>query len=156
MRFKIFCILLYITINNSAQTIQIVKFNELKQQVFNHSDTTYVINFFASWCKPCLEEMPTFLQFIDSTKNSKTKVLFVSLDFKYQLDKSLKAVVKKYNLPPIYLLDEPNGNNWINKIDKNWSGAIPATLIVKKGKKKKFIESVITYQNLINLTKWKN
>jgi hypothetical protein len=51
------------------------------------------------------------------------------------------------------LLDEPNGNNWINDIDKNWSGAIPATLIVKKGKKKHFIEAVITYQNLINLTK---
>lgn len=153
MRFKIFCILLFITLNSSAQTIQIIKFNELKQRVFNHSDTTYVINFFASWCKPCLEEMPTFLQFIDSTKNTKIKVLLVSVDLKNELDKSLKTVVKKYNLPPIYLLDEPNGNNWINQIDKNWSGAIPATLIVKEGKKKHFIVSPITYQNLINLTK---
>jgi len=152
MRFKIFCILLFITINNSAQTIQIVEFNELKQRVFNHSDTTYVINFFASWCKPCLEEIPTFIQFIDSTKNTKTKVLFVSVDLKNELNKSLIAVVKKYSLPPIYLLDEPNGNNWISDIDKNWSGAIPATLIVKKGRKKHFITSTITYQNLINLT----
>ncbi len=153
---KIVCITLVVlsfSNNTEAQSIQIVKFNELKQRVFNHSDTTYVVNFFASWCKPCLEEIPTFMQFIDSTKNTKTKVLFVSVDLKNELDKSLKTVVEKYNLPPIYLLDETNANNWINNIDKNWSGAIPATLIVKKGKKKHFLTSTITFQNLINLTK---
>jgi hypothetical protein len=96
--------------------------------------------------------MPTFIEFIDSTKNTKIKVLFISMDSKNELDKNLKKVVEKYNLPPIYLLDEPSGNNWINDIDKNWSGAIPATLIVKKGRKKHFITSTITYQNLINLT----
>jgi thiol-disulfide isomerase/thioredoxin len=152
---KIVCftlVVLFFINNTKAQSIQIVKFDGLKNITFNKSDTTYVINFFASWCKPCLEEIPTFIQFIDSTKNTKTKVLFVSVDLKNELNKSLIAVVKKYSLPPIYLLDEPNGNNWISDIDKNWSGAIPATLIVKKGGKKHFITSTITYQNLINLT----
>ncbi len=152
---KIVCftlVVLFFINNTKAQSIQIVKFDGLKNITFNKSDTTYVINFFASWCKPCLEEIPTFIQFIDSTKNTKTKVLFVSVDLKNELNKSLIAVVKKYSLPPIYLLDEPNGNNWISNIDKNWSGAIPATLIVKKGRKKHFITSTITYQNLINLT----
>jgi thiol-disulfide isomerase/thioredoxin len=152
---KIVCItlvVLWFSNNTKAQSIQIVKFNELKQRVFNHSDTTYVVNFFASWCKPCLDEMPTFIEFIDSTKNTKIKVLFISMDSKNELDKNLKKVVEKYNLPPIYLLDEPSGNNWINYIDKNWSGTIPATLIVKKGRKKHFITSTITFQNLINLT----
>ena len=152
---KIVCftlVVLFFINNTKAQSIQIVKFDGLKNIIFNKSDTTYVINFFASWCKPCLEEIPTFIQFIDSTKNTKTKVLFVSVDLKNELNKSLIAVVKKYSLPPIYLLDESNGNNWISDIDKNWSGAIPATLIVKKGRKKHFITSTITYQNLINLT----
>jgi thiol-disulfide isomerase/thioredoxin len=152
---KIVCftlVVLFFINNTKAQSIQIVKFDGLKNIIFNKSDTTYVINFFASWCKPCLEEIPTFIQFIDSTKNTKTKVLFVSVDLKNELNKSLIAVVKKYSLPPIYLLDEPNSNNWISDIDKNWSGAIPATLIVKKGRKKHFITSTITYQNLINLT----
>jgi len=89
MRFNIFYILLIISINCSAQHIQVIKFNELKQRVFNQSDTTYVVNFFASWCAPCLKEIPAFLQLIDSTQNSKTKVLLVSVDFKTNAEKTL-------------------------------------------------------------------
>jgi thiol-disulfide isomerase/thioredoxin len=151
MRFIIFCILLIISINCSAQHIQVIKFNELKQRVFNQSDTTYVVNFFASWCAPCLKEIPAFLQLIDSSQNSKTKVLLVSVDFKTDAKKNLEPIINKYQLPPIYLLDEPNGNIWINEIDDNWSGAIPATLIVKKNKKRKFIVTSLTYPKLIKL-----
>jgi len=151
MRFNIFCILLVISINCSAQHIQVIKFNELKQRVFNQSDTTYVVNFFASWCAPCLKEIPAFLQLIDSLQNSKTKVLLVSVDFKTNAEKNLEPIINKYQLPPIYLLDEPNGNIWINEIDNNWSGAIPATLIVKKNKKRKFIVTSLTYPKLIKL-----
>jgi thiol-disulfide isomerase/thioredoxin len=112
-----------------------------------------VVNFFASWCAPCLKEIPAFLQLIDSTQNSKTKVLLVSVDFKTDAEKNLEPIINKYQLPPIYLLDEPNGNIWINKIDNNWSGAIPATLIVKKNKKRKFIVTNLTYAKLIKFIK---
>jgi len=151
MRFNIFCTLLIISINCKAQSIQVIKFNELKQRVFNQTDTTYVVNFFASWCAPCLKEIPAFLQLIDSTQNTKTKVLLVSVDFKTDAEKNLETIINKYQLPPIYLLDEPNGNIWINEIDNNWSGAIPATLIIKKNKKRKFIVTSLTYPKLIKL-----
>jgi thiol-disulfide isomerase/thioredoxin len=153
MRFNIFCILLIIAINCKAQSIQVIKFNELKQRVFNKSDTTYVVNFFASWCAPCLKEIPAFLQLIDSSQNSKTKVLLVSVDFKIDAEKNLEPIINKYLLPPIYLLDEPNGNVWINEIDNNWSGAIPATLIVKKNRKRRFIVTSLTFAKLIKLIK---
>ena len=153
MRFNIFCILLIIAINCKAQSIQVIKFNELKQRVFNKSDTTYVVNFFASWCAPCLKEIPAFLQLIDSSQISKTKVLLVSVDFKIDAEKNLEPIINKYLLPPIYLLDEPNGNVWINEIDNNWSGAIPATLIVKKNRKRRFIVTSLTFAKLNKLIK---
>ena len=153
MRFNIFCILLIIAINCKAQSIQVIKFNELKQRVYNNSDTLYVVNFFASWCAPCLKEIPAFLQLIDSSQNSKTKVLLVSVDFKTDAEKNLEPIINKYLLPPIYLLDEPNGNIWINEIDNNWSGAIPATLIVKKNRKRRFIVTSLTFAKLIKLIK---
>jgi thiol-disulfide isomerase/thioredoxin len=112
-----------------------------------------VVNFFASWCAPCLKEIPAFLQLIDSSQNSKTKVLLVSVDFKIDAEKNLEPIINKYLLPPIYLLDEPNGNVWINEIDNNWSGAIPATLIVKKNRKRRFIVTSLTFAKLIKLIK---
>jgi thiol-disulfide isomerase/thioredoxin len=151
----VFITLIFFLLYNktNAQHIQIVKFDGLKQRIFNQSDTTYVVNFFASWCAPCLKEIPAFLQLIDSTQNTKTKVLFVSVDFKTDAEKNLEPILNKYHLPPIYLLDEPNGNVWINDIDNNWSGAIPATLIVKKNRKRKFIVTSLTYPKLIKLIK---
>lgn len=152
---KIVCItfvVLCFSNNTKAQTIQIVKFYTLKQSVYNNSDTVYVVNFFASWCKPCIQEIPEFLTFDKGIKNSKIKLVFVSVDLKKDQEKLLQ-IVQKYSLQNVFLLDETNANNWINKIDKHWSGTIPATLIIKKGKHKKFIADAISSETLYNLTK---
>lgn len=152
MRFITFSILFIIAVNCNGQHIQVIKFNELKQRVYNNSDTVYVVNFFASWCKPCIKEIPEFLSFSKEIKSNKIKLVFVSLDFKNSQE-NLIGIVKEYNLKNVYLLDESNANNWIDKINKNWSGSIPATLIIKKGKYKKFIADSISHETLFNLTK---
>jgi len=150
----VFFLILIAVINKNiySQNIQILKFDALKQCIYNNSDTVYVVNFFASWCKPCIQEIPEFVKFASAIKNSKTKLVFVSLDSKNDQEKLLK-IIQQYSLQNVYLLNESNANNWINKIDKHWSGAIPATLIVKKGKHKKFIADVISSQTLFKLTK---
>ena len=148
----LFGFLVVLNLNLRSQNVQIVKFDALKQCIYNNSDTVYVVNFFASWCKPCLKEMPEFITFDKGIKNSKIKMLYVSLDIKNDQEKLLK-IVQQYSLQNVYLLDESNANNWINKIDKHWSGAIPATLIVKKGKYKKFIADAISSQTLFKLIK---
>ncbi len=150
----VFFLVLIAVINKNiySQNIQILKFDALKQCIYNNSDTVYVVNFFASWCKPCLLEIPEFVTFDKGIKNSKIKLLYVSLDIKNDQEKLLK-IVQQYSLQNVYLLDESNANNWINKIDKHWSGAIPATLIVKKGKYKKFIADAISSQTLFKLIK---
>lgn len=154
MQKKLVVILFFFFIiqNSIAQNIQIVKFEALKQCLYNNSDTVYIANFFASWCKPCIQELPEFVSFAKDIKNSKIKLVFVSVDFKKNQENLLK-IVQKYSLQNVYLLDETNANNWINKIDKHWSGAIPATLIIKKGKRKKFIANAISSETLYNLTK---
>ena len=154
MHIKLVILLVFflITQKSSAQNIQVLKFDALKQCIYNKSDTVYVVNFFASWCKPCIQEMPELLCFANAIKNSKTKLVFVSLDFKKNQEKLLQ-IVQQYSLQNVYLLDESNANNWINKIDKHWSGAIPATLIIKKGKNKKFIVDAISCETLFKFTK---
>jgi len=148
----LFGFLIVLNLNLRSQNIQIVKFDALKQHIYNNSDTVYIVNFFASWCKPCIQEMPELLSFAKGIKNSKIKLVFVSVDFKKDQEKLLQ-IVQKNNLQNVYLLDESNVNNWINKVDKQWSGAIPATLIIKKGKHKKFIADAISSETLYNLTK---
>jgi thiol-disulfide isomerase/thioredoxin len=98
------------------------------------SKKTLVVNFWATWCKPCVEELPAF----DSLckPNSDFKILLVSLDFKEDIDKKVKPFLEKHKIScECVVLDEINGNDYINLVSKDWSGAIPATLFVKKDKK---------------------
>ncbi len=100
------------------------------------NDTTYVVNFWATFCKPCNEEIPFFIQLIEQYKLKKVKLLLVSVDLASYLPKKLPAFIKanKYKTNHAWL-NETNADYFCNKIDSSWSGAIPATIIVnnKKG-----------------------
>ncbi len=116
-------------LGKSQSVSKVYKIDELVNRI-NNADTTYIINFWATWCKPCVAELPSF----DSlSKISKVKVLLVSLDFKEDLEKKVNPFLKSHNIKmECVLLDEINGNDFINKVDKSWTGAIPATLIKNK------------------------
>jgi thiol-disulfide isomerase/thioredoxin len=136
----------------SAQKPTVYKINDLLNRINNTSDTTYVVNFWATWCKPCVAELPEFEKLhIDSKeKNRKVKVLLVSMDFVEELNKKLKDFLAKNKYTcEIVLLDEINGNDFINKISEKWSGAIPATLITNKDKTQNYFhEGKMTFDGL--------
>ncbi|WP_317897421.1 TlpA disulfide reductase family protein [Aurantibacillus circumpalustris] len=119
-------------------------------KLFGNNDTTYVINFWATWCKPCVEELPAFDSLSVLKSNSPVKVILVSIDFKEELGKKVMPFLAKHSVKSTcVLLDEVNGNDFIDRISPLWSGAIPATLI-KKGNKKVFIEKKIKLTELLS------
>ena len=142
------------TLCAQSSSIKVIDFKTLQTLTNNNTDTTYVINFFASWCKPCLKELPEFIEFANNNQDHAIKVIFVSLDFKSDSN-ALESIINKYNITQsVYLLDEPNANKWINDIDPTWSGAIPATLIINPAQKRRtFIEDSMTYDTLKQLIK---
>ncbi len=136
-------------ISLNAQKPVVYKINDLTKRIFNNSDTTYVVNFWATWCKPCVAELPEFEK-VHTAKYNNVKVILVSMDFKEELDKKLKDFLDKTKYTcEVVLLDEINGNDFINKISEQWSGAIPATLITRKNKSRtEFHEGKITAEKL--------
>ena len=112
------------------------------------NDTTYVINFWATWCAPCVAELPYFDELLEKYKNEKIAVKLVSLDFANQLDISLLPFLKKKQIKSdILILDDNDANNWINKVHPTWSGALPATVIYKNSTKA-FFEKSFTFEAL--------
>ena len=151
------CLLFILFFGNQlfAQKIEVYKIDNLMNRIFNNSDTTYVVNFWATWCKPCVAELPEFEKLNLDYSSKKVKVLLVSMDIKEELEKRVKPFVEKTKYTcEIILLDEVNGNDFINKIYESWSGAIPATLITRKNKSlNEFIEKKVTYDFLIEKIK---
>lgn len=126
------------TENKSSESkIKVMSFDELQPLLHKSNDTTYVINFWATWCAPCIEELPYFEKLGEKYKDKKLKVLMVSLDFSTQIKSRLIPFIEKNKMKnEVVVLDDPNSNRWIPLVDSEWSGAIPATLIYNKNKRK--------------------
>lgn len=130
--------------------VPVVDFEGFQPYLKKTADTTYVVNFWATWCKPCVKELPAFEKLNREYRNEKVKVLLVSLDFIKHYDSKLIPFIKKYNLQSeVILLNDPRSNRWIDKVSPEWSGAIPATVIYR-GDKRGFYEQSFTYEELEN------
>lgn len=124
--------------------------DNLNERLEQGIDTTYVINFWATWCAPCIKELPHFEKLQEEKQKEKLKVLLVSVDFKSQLEKRVIPFVERHSLKnEVFLLNEQDQQEYIDRISKEWSGAIPATLFVK-GKTEKFLEQEFTYPQLLS------
>jgi thiol-disulfide isomerase/thioredoxin len=143
MKKEIFIIMLFfLPLITTAQNSYLMTVDQLFDRVKRGKDTTFVINFWATWCAPCLKELPCFESLQQQYKNEKVKVLLISVDFKPQLVKSVIPFVKNKKLKnEVRLLNEPDQQAYIERIDKKWSGAIPATLFIKEGNRKFFEKS---------------
>lgn len=141
-----FCITIsFISYAQDVQKVELMQYEELMAQYQQMDSVVYVINFWATWCKPCVEELPHFQKVGEEMKNENIQFLFVSLDAKRSLDGVLKKFLIKHPLPGrvILLDDHKRMNEWIPAIQPSWSGAIPATLIYKNNEEKFFIEGEI-------------
>jgi thiol-disulfide isomerase/thioredoxin len=121
-----------------AQQVTVIKLPELQKRLARQTDTTYVVNFWATWCAPCVKELPYFDQLSTTYAKQKVKVLLVSMDYASQLDKKVKPFVLRRGLKSeVVLLNEPDPNSWMDKVDGKWSGALPFTLIFNNKKQQR-------------------
>ncbi len=135
-----------------AQKVSAVyKTDDLLRRI-SHKDTLYVVNFWATWCKPCVEEISTFDSLQKQYSTNPVKVILVCLDFAEHLNKKVNPFLKKKKIrSECVLLDEVNGNDYIDKVHPQWSGAIPATVFVK-GKEKMLQETKLNFKKLSEFT----
>ena len=119
----------------------------------SNKDTTYVINFWATWCGPCVKELPQFDKLQKAFEGKPVKVVLASFDFKDAYPEKLTTyVTRKKLLPQVVWWSETNANEFIPKIDNNWSGGLPATLVVNaRTGYHTFIERPVTSEEIMKM-----
>lgn len=148
---SIVTILLILAAYSANAQVKLLTLNELEQRVAKGNDTTYVVNFWATWCGPCVEELPYFEKLNNENAKKPFKVILMSLDFKSKLKTDVIPFVAKHKIKSeVYLVNEIDQQKFIDRVDKNWSGALPATLILNTDKKvRAFYEQAFTYEQLV-------
>lgn len=127
-----------------------VKWESIQRLLDSPDDSLTVINFWATWCKPCVKELPHFEKLRKEWKDKPLRFRYISLDFKDEKTKRLDPFTSK-NLKGahVWLLDETDYNAWIDRVDPHWEGGIPATLFINNSKKiRKFVATELSGDNL--------
>ncbi|MDQ3846307.1 MAG: TlpA family protein disulfide reductase [Bacteroidota bacterium] len=140
--------LLFISITISAFTQEIPKWKVKDLETFiKDAKQPTIINFWATFCKPCLEELPYIQSLQKKYENAGVQLLLVSLDMSEAFPAKIKSVANKQKLKisSIVFLNETDADLFCPVVDKSWSGAIPASLFInnKKGYRK-FYEEQLT------------
>jgi len=149
MRFLLFAVsVLSFSMASIAQSRPIATYDAdaLMARIAN-PDTTYIVNFWATWCAPCVKELPEFDKLERMSAGKPVKVILVSLDFREDAAHKLPTFVQRRKLKPeVVWFSETDANEFIPKIDTRWGGSIPATLIVGDGsaRRRAFLEGSIT------------
>jgi thiol-disulfide isomerase/thioredoxin len=117
----------------SAQDAKIIKLGKLTEIMESKGGHIQIVNFWATWCAPCVKELPLFEK-LQAEKRADIKIALVSMDLDLDPnpEKVYKFIERKKIKSEVLLLDEQDPNSWIDKIDSNWSGALPATIIINQ------------------------
>ena len=135
---------------------KVIRFDEYEKLIDKQDDKLYVVNFWATWCGPCVKELPDFMAVNEALSDRDDfKMLLVSVDNKKDWESGVIpfATENKLNVD-VYLLDELRRMNyWMPRVDKKWTGSIPATVFYKNGKKLRFVEKALHKEELETIIK---
>ena len=151
MRFTILLFFLGISYTSAwSQTVTVVSWSEFESYLTEESDKVRVVNFWATWCGPCVKELPYFQEAHEALSEEGVEIVLVSLDDAGVVDSKVVPFVNRKGITAsVMLLDETNYNMFIPKVDDRWSGAIPMTLILDNDSDRRtFLEQELSKEEL--------
>ena len=138
----IFVLFIFASSSLTGQKIEYIKISDLEKILRNPDNKLHVLNFWATWCAPCVSEIPAFEKTAKNYDPAKVRFILVSLDFPSQIEKQLIPFLKKNHVTlEVAVMTEVDYNAWIDKVDSSWQGDIPATLFFNNYKKSKYFHS---------------
>jgi thiol-disulfide isomerase/thioredoxin len=157
---KVVSIILFISIINYGQTGKLIQENlevsevtivELNEIIKNREGKVLLINIWATWCVPCKEEFPDLIKISDKY-GEQIELIGISIDYPDEVESKIIPFLNRLEPNFInYVNVESDAEKFINNLNQDWSGAIPATFFYdSKGKQFLFYEGKLSFEEIEN------
>jgi len=116
-------------------TIQDLDEKELVKLAQNDSEELLLINVWATWCVPCMAELPEFVTIRNMYRTRKFRLVTICMDEPGQKEAALKVLKERYVSSTNYFLTIADRDRFADLLDKDWAGPVPYTLLIAPGGK---------------------
>lgn len=117
---------------SKAQKIETISAEQVQTIIKQKTDKkVVVINVWATWCGPCVEEFPDLVELAEKY-SKEIEVMFISADFLEDIDRVKEFLVNQKVTWPTYI-KTGSESDFIEALHPNWTGALPFSIILKKG-----------------------
>ncbi|MFC1550622.1 TlpA family protein disulfide reductase [Candidatus Neomarinimicrobiota bacterium] len=119
--------------SKESLTLEISSANSIIQRIESHAGSEAVlVNFWATWCKPCVEEFPIIVNLKEKYSNQELEAYFVSVDFIDNQNAVINFLTQQGVTGLSFIKPDGEDNSFINAINSKWTGAVPFTVLYSK------------------------
>ncbi len=146
-KFLLFVFLLFGVNLNAQIKVERLDRSGLEKIIKERNGKVLLLNIWATWCLPCREEFPDLVKVAKEFGRAKVEVIGISTDFPEDMKRKIIPFLKKQNVNfTNYVSAFKNDEELINFINKDWNGALPATVIFDQaGNRVAFLEGKKSY-----------
>lgn len=114
----------------SEPVAEVVSIETLKSRLSQLKGQVAVVNFWATWCEPCVEEMPELIEFDRKYRTKSVRFLSVSADHPDDLEDRILPYMKKAEIHfPVLVVGGESPDDLVKAVDPKWQGSLPATFV---------------------------
>ena len=104
--------------------------------VATHKGKVVLVDFWATWCKPCRAEMPALAKLSARLHSKGLQVITVSADEPEKESEAAAFLAQSGSHDPAYIRRANDDDKFINSVDPKWSGALPALFLYDRNGRK--------------------
>jgi thiol-disulfide isomerase/thioredoxin len=123
---------------HGTASVKLLNASGLQTIIHRRNGKILILNIWATWCLPCMEEFPDLIKAVSAYDTNKVEVVGISLDYADEIQTKVLPFIRKNNIPfRMYLAQFHSQEQFINSVQKTWNGAIPATFIYDRNGRQK-------------------
>ncbi|MFN3649165.1 MAG: TlpA disulfide reductase family protein [Armatimonadota bacterium] len=115
--------------DSSAEAVQAVSGKALKEALAKHKGKAVLLNLWATWCPPCVEEFPALVKLHEKYRDQGLMIIAASVDEPQDRDEVVAFIRGQKAAFPVYIRSGGSIDGFVGAIDKGWGGSVPTTYL---------------------------